>query len=229
MPTYHTVATNLCRYFNDLDMLVVGKMDPTFYPPPGLTQAEQQAHIALWAVLKSPMLLSCDVRSLSSDTLALLTNDHMLAIFKDPLAEQARRIRTATGSRTPSRLTFETCPRHGQAPLKRQQWRLASGKIISEDTKRVVTLTNCGYAGSGGRRNSRLVLCSDDPGAPQPPGPACRNTSCPTANAFNVSSGHLLSQPVVNTLNGRCMEGMLGPGRSSVSTNLCTAGNVKQV
>ena len=58
-----------------------------------LSPAEQQSHIALWALLKSPLLLSCDVRSLSNSTLAMLLNQGMLDIADDPLAQQAKRIR----------------------------------------------------------------------------------------------------------------------------------------
>lgn len=215
-------------YFNDLDMMILGKMDSKYYGGPGLTPAEEKAHVALWAVLKSPILLSCDVRSLTPQTLALLTNDEMLAIFNDPLAQQARRLHTPTGSATPSALTFETCPRKGQIPLERQQWTLEKGKIVSKASSRVVTLSNCGFDGSG-RPHSRLIMCGADAKSPQPPGPGCKNTTCPAASSFNVSSGKVLSQHITNAIDGRCVEGMLGPQRSSVVTNLCKAENIKQV
>ena len=33
----------------------------------GLTYAEQRAHFALWAIMKSPLLLGCDLRSASAE------------------------------------------------------------------------------------------------------------------------------------------------------------------
>lgn len=79
-------------YFNDLDMLIVGNMSQDFYQGrSALSSAETRAHLALWAVLKSPFLLSCDVRSLDGPTMKLLTNAHMLTILDDPLARQAVR------------------------------------------------------------------------------------------------------------------------------------------
>ena len=55
-------------YYNDLDMMIVGNMSKLYYNgPSALTLAETKAHIALWAILKSPLLLSCDVRSLSPE------------------------------------------------------------------------------------------------------------------------------------------------------------------
>jgi hypothetical protein len=56
--------------------------------PSALSPAEERTHIALWAILKSPLLLSCDVRSLSEETLGLLLNKDMLQIFDDPAARQ---------------------------------------------------------------------------------------------------------------------------------------------
>jgi hypothetical protein len=152
----------------------------------------------------------------------------MLAIFNDPLAQQARRLHTSTGSTAPSTLTFETCPREGQLPLRRQQWTLEKDRIVSQASSRVVTLSNCGFDGSG-RPHSRLILCGTDAKSPQPPGPGCKNSTCPAASSFNASGRHHWAQHITNTIDGRCMEGMLGPGRSSVVTNVCNTGNTKQV
>ena len=195
--------------------------------PSALSPAEQQSHIALWAVLKSPLLLSCDVRSLADDTLAMLTSKGMLAIFDDPLAQQAKRIRTAAGTQTPQQLTFDACPPDGTPPLQRQQWMFGTGGQIESKAYpgRAVTLSNCGEA------RSRLQLCATDPELPQPQGPGCTNTTCPSANVFNVKitgAQKRSSQTIKNELDGRCMEGMLGPQRSFVQTSPCDTDNIKQ-
>ena len=194
----------------------------------GLTQAEEEAHIALWAVLKSPMLLSCDIASLSPATLALLKNDDMLAILTDPLARQARRLYTSTGSTTPSTLTFETCPGKDQQPLQRQLWKHQAGQIVSQQSGRIVTLFNCGFDDAG-RPRPNLILCSDDPKTAQPPGLGCLNKTCPTASTFTFSPVPIDDGNITNAFNGKCVEGMLGPGRSSVVTNQCAENNVKQL
>jgi hypothetical protein len=216
-------------YFNDLDMLILGNMSSPQYAGPGLTPAEAEAHIALWAVLKSPMLLSCDVRSLTKETVSLLTNEEMLRIFNDSLALQARRIATTTGSASPRSVTFDACGLPGRMapPLKRQKWvitkegNIASLPSVSSPYQRTLTLQNC-----GGSRGQRLQLCSNDPKSHEP---GC-NTSCPTANVFNVSSMASAKVPttIVSAYNQMCVEGMLGPGRSSVCTNKCAPGNIKQ-
>ena len=191
--------------------------------PSSLSPAEQRSHIALWAVLKSPLLLSCDVRSLSNDVLAMLLNKGMLEIFDDPLAQQAKRIRTAAGTETPQQLTFDACPPEGTPPLPRQQWIFATGGQIESKAYpgRAVTLSNCGET------SSRLQLCATDPELPQPPGPGCTNTSCPAANTFNVKT-ETTRKTIKNGLNAQCMEGMLGPQRSFVQTSPCASDNIKQ-
>jgi hypothetical protein len=239
-------------YFNDLDMIIVGNMSVDFCKtlarystcqlpllngcvadialalladngPSALSPAERQSHIALWSVLKSPLLLSCDVHSLPDDTLELLLSKGMLDIFDDPLAQQAKRIRTAAGTETPQQLTFDACPPPGTPPLLRQQWSFGTGGQIKSKAYpgRAVTLSDCGET------SSRLQLCAIDPDLPQPQGPGCTNTTCPSANVFNVKIDHA-HKAIKNELDGQCMEGMLGPQRSFVQTSPCATDNIKQ-
>jgi hypothetical protein len=102
--------------------------------------------VTLWAALKSPMLLSCDVRSLTEEMVALLTNDEMLAIVEDTLGRQAQRLRSSAGATVPQRLYFETCPRGSAPPLARQTWTLSGDGTISSRAydQMAVSLTNCG-------------------------------------------------------------------------------------
>jgi alpha-galactosidase len=80
-------------YFNDFDMLAVGhvgwgaKQHPTL-----LTPNEQYTHISLWCLLNSPLLMGCDLTKLDEFTLSLLTNDEVLDVNQDPLAQQAARV-----------------------------------------------------------------------------------------------------------------------------------------
>ncbi|HET7812787.1 MAG TPA: glycoside hydrolase family 27 protein [Candidatus Baltobacteraceae bacterium] len=67
-------------YFNDLDMLEVGN---------GMSQAEDRAHFAMWAVLASPLLAGNDIRSMSPQTKAILENRELIAVDQDPLGVQA--------------------------------------------------------------------------------------------------------------------------------------------
>ncbi len=66
--------------WNDPDFLITGD---------GLTAEESRSQFALWAMMASPLILSTDVASLSTDSLAALGNTDLIAIDQDPLGRQA--------------------------------------------------------------------------------------------------------------------------------------------
>ena len=70
--------------WNDPDMLEVGNG--------GMTHAEYRTHMSLWSLLAAPLLAGNDLRTMSKETLDLLTNPDVIAIDQDPLGRQARRV-----------------------------------------------------------------------------------------------------------------------------------------
>ncbi|HZL67746.1 MAG TPA: NPCBM/NEW2 domain-containing protein [Candidatus Limnocylindrales bacterium] len=80
-------------HFNDEDMLAIGYVawGPQLHPT-RLTPNEQYAHVSLWCLLDSPLLIGCDLTQLDDFTLSLLTNDEVLEVDQDPLGRQARRV-----------------------------------------------------------------------------------------------------------------------------------------
>ncbi|KAK4700510.1 alpha-galactosidase, partial [Phenoliferia sp. Uapishka_3] len=69
-----TVCVSGAR-FGDMDMLEVGNE--------GMTFTEQVAHMTMWAINKSPLILGNDVRNMTNETLAILANPTILAINQD--------------------------------------------------------------------------------------------------------------------------------------------------
>lgn len=61
---------------NDADMLEVGNGN--------LTDAENRAHFALWAAMKSPLIIGTALDALSMDKVELLENKYLLAFSQDP-------------------------------------------------------------------------------------------------------------------------------------------------
>lgn len=51
----------------------------------GMTTQEYEAHFALWALLKSPLLIGCDLNNMSADTFRILSNKEIIALNQDPL------------------------------------------------------------------------------------------------------------------------------------------------
>lgn len=74
--------------WNDPDMLEVGNG--------GMTTSEYTAHFVLWAALKSPLLIGCDLSKMTNSTLNILGNEEVIAINQDKLGKQVKRIKQET-------------------------------------------------------------------------------------------------------------------------------------
>ena len=59
---------------NDADMLEVGNINST---------VETRSHFAMWAAMKSPLIIGTDMTVLSDDNIALLKNKYLLAFNQD--------------------------------------------------------------------------------------------------------------------------------------------------
>lgn len=73
--------------WSDADMLEVGNG--------GLSTTEYISHFSLWALIKSPLLIGCDLSSMSYDTYRILSNAEVIAINQDPLGVQGHRVSAA--------------------------------------------------------------------------------------------------------------------------------------
>ncbi|XP_072524835.1 alpha-N-acetylgalactosaminidase-like [Salminus brasiliensis] len=70
--------------WNDPDMLIIGNF--------GLSLEQSQAQMALWAIMAAPLIMSNDLRTLTSEARIILQNKAVIAINQDPLGIQGRRI-----------------------------------------------------------------------------------------------------------------------------------------
>ncbi|OVA17264.1 Glycoside hydrolase [Macleaya cordata] len=70
--------------WNDPDMLEVGNG--------GMTYQEYRAHFSIWALMKAPLLIGCDVRNMTAETLELLSNEEVIAVNQDRLGVQGRKV-----------------------------------------------------------------------------------------------------------------------------------------
>ncbi|XP_058096305.1 alpha-galactosidase 1-like [Magnolia sinica] len=71
--------------WNDPDMLEVGNG--------GMTNDEYIVHFSIWAISKAPLLIGCDLRTASNETLAILSNKEVIDVNQDPLGVQAKKVR----------------------------------------------------------------------------------------------------------------------------------------
>ncbi|WP_242921216.1 glycoside hydrolase family 27 protein [Pontibacter liquoris] len=70
-------------HVNDMDMLQVGR---------GMSYEEDKTHFSMWCMLSSPLLLGNDLRSMTPETIGILTNKELIALNQDRLVYQARRL-----------------------------------------------------------------------------------------------------------------------------------------
>ena len=72
-------------HYNDMDMLEVGveKWGNK------LTTEEAKTHFGMWCIMNSPLLIGCDINSLSTTNLNLLKNKDLIALNQDTLYQQA--------------------------------------------------------------------------------------------------------------------------------------------
>ncbi|PNT16046.1 hypothetical protein POPTR_010G118200v4 [Populus trichocarpa] len=71
--------------WNDPDMLEVGNG--------GMSTEEYRSHFSIWALMKAPLLLGCDIRSMDNDTFELLSNKEVIAVNQDKLGLQGKKVK----------------------------------------------------------------------------------------------------------------------------------------
>jgi alpha-galactosidase len=69
-------------HWNDPDMLEVGN---------GMSVSEDRTHFSIWCMLAAPLMTGNDIRKMTSDTKAILTNADVIAIDQDAAGIQALR------------------------------------------------------------------------------------------------------------------------------------------
>lgn len=66
-------------HWNDLDMMEVGN---------GMSVAEDRAHFSIWAMSATPLFAGNDIRTMSKETVNILTNKDVIAVDQDSLGIQ---------------------------------------------------------------------------------------------------------------------------------------------
>ncbi len=74
--------------FNDMDMLIVGMHGKGNVGLSGCSDTQYRTHFSIWAFMGSPLMIGCDIREMSEETKAVLTNKELLAINQDPACRQ---------------------------------------------------------------------------------------------------------------------------------------------
>lgn len=57
-----------------------------------MTDTEYESHFVMWALLKAPLILGCDLGSLSENQLKIIKNNAVIAINQDSKGVQIKRL-----------------------------------------------------------------------------------------------------------------------------------------
>ena len=74
--------------FNDMDMLIVGMYGKGNVAVSGCTDTQYKSHFSMWALFGSPLMMGCDLRSISDEAYKILTNEELIKINQDPACRQ---------------------------------------------------------------------------------------------------------------------------------------------
>ena len=89
MKQYDLLKTNGQGCFNDMDMLVVGMRGKgNVGVKDGCTDDEYRTHFSIWAFFGSPLMIGCDIREMSEETKAILTNRELIRLNQDRACRQ---------------------------------------------------------------------------------------------------------------------------------------------
>lgn len=57
----------------------------------GMTTSEYMVHFSLWAMMKAPMLVGCDITRMTADTKMILLNKEIIALNQDAMGVSGMR------------------------------------------------------------------------------------------------------------------------------------------
>ncbi|XP_057842649.1 alpha-galactosidase [Cryptomeria japonica] len=74
------------RGWNDVDVLQIGKMGPSW------TIEEYRSQFSIWALMKAPLIITTDLRNASQETLEILGNKEVIDVNQDSLGVQGKKV-----------------------------------------------------------------------------------------------------------------------------------------
>lgn len=78
--------------FNDMDMLIVGMYGNGNVGLKGCSDVQYKTHFSIWSLLGSPLMIGCDVRSMTEETKKILGNEELIRINQDSACRQAYKL-----------------------------------------------------------------------------------------------------------------------------------------
>ena len=98
-------------FWNDMDMMEIGNAGVGAYQGiwQNLSFAESRTHFALWSLLKSPMILGCDLTAQRPDVIEVLRNGEATAMNQDKLGVQATMLASTNVTEPEAYMLLKPC------------------------------------------------------------------------------------------------------------------------
>ena len=139
--------------FNDTDMLTVGMYGKGLVGTSGCGTADYRTQFSLWCLFSAPLMLGCDIRTLSPEMLTLVTNKNLLRINQDKEARPP--IESHTGWGGERRVYFKH--------LSDNEYALGLFNLSEDDHNIQANLTNFGLSASSGLALELTDCMTDEP------------------------------------------------------------------
>ncbi len=111
----------------------------------GMTDAEYISHFSLWAISKAPLLIGCDVNTMSAAALSILSNPEVIAVNQDPLGVQGKKVAFALSklANTSTNVVISNCST--SIDHRRLEWKYnhEDGSIRSVYNGQCLSIENC--------------------------------------------------------------------------------------
>ncbi|ONM05539.1 Alpha-galactosidase 2 [Zea mays] len=134
--------------WNDPDMLEVGNG--------GMSEAEYRSHFSIWALAKAPLLIGCDVRAMSQQTMGILSNSEVIAVNQGKRQASPFRVPITTTSFTAFRYSLGAQGKKVQSSNGLEVW----AGPLSNNRKAVVLWNRQGYQATITAQWSSIGLAS---------------------------------------------------------------------
>lgn len=138
--------------FNDTDMLTVGMFGKGLVGTSGCTEADYRTQFGLWCMFSAPLMLGCDIRTLSPEMLALVKNKNLIRINQDEEARPPMESHTGWGG--DKRVYFKH--------LSGGEYAIGFFNLTDKDQSVQTNLTNFGLSASSGLALSLTDTMTDE-------------------------------------------------------------------
>jgi len=115
----------------------------------GLSTTEDMTHFSLWAIAKAPLIMGCDLRTITGAALSTLANPEVIAVNQDPLGIPGKKVAFAA-SQSPnvsSEVIVTDCSSSSSSSIdpRRHQWiyNPQDGSIRSVFNGRCLSIDHC--------------------------------------------------------------------------------------